>query len=235
MKKSIEVCLFLMVLTLYVHAKSEISIRSMSQGALIYVDGVQQGIITSQATVLDVDEGLHEFMVARVLDEDWQEVERQNIYVHKTDKKNLVFHLDLEKISKKSKRHSMQNEKNFVRKNDIVEDLKSGLMWQDNVAVIEVNKNWKLAQEYCENLQLDGLHDWHLPTYDELITIVDYRKHTLAVMPAFKHVLSEGYWSATENKTNTTEAKTIYFGNGCPSIYAKNDTYFVRCVHRVNK
>jgi hypothetical protein len=97
--------------------------------------------------------------------------------------------------------------------------------------VIEVKKSWFDADKYCKSLSVDGINEWRVPSYDELITIVDYNKHTLAAMPAFKHVISEYYWSSNEDDKNAKNAKNVYFGNGCPNANLKEDKYYIRCVH----
>ena len=140
----------------------------------------------------------------------------------------LGFLLIWKKISKKTNKSSADN---FTKKGEVVLDEAAYLIWQDDTAVTEVKKNWFDAEKYCKSLSIDGIDSWRVPSYDELITIVDYTKHTLAAMSAFKHVISEYYWSSNEDNKDTKNAKNIYFGNGCPNVNLKEDEYYIRCVH----
>jgi formylglycine-generating enzyme required for sulfatase activity len=205
----------------------KVTISSAAIGAIVYVDGEKNTTIDKTPVTLLLNEGVHEIMVSRVMDEDWQEVQRQNVKVQSTVTIPLQFSLNLEKISKKTNKGKSEN---FIKNGDIVEDTVTHLIWQDNKSVTEVKKNWEEAQKYCDTLSLGDNDTWRLPTYDELITIVDYNKHTLAAMPAFQHVLSEYYWSSDMDKENNNNAKNIYFGNGCPNSNSKFETYYVRCV-----
>ena len=53
-------------------------------------------------------------------------------------------------------------------------DPDSGLMWShlENNDSIENLFSWDESVSYCENLSLAGYNDWHLPTIDELRTLV---------------------------------------------------------------
>jgi len=210
--------------------EGKVSIRSASLGALVYVDGVEMGKISKAPLFLTLPEGKHELMVSHILDEDWQEVQRQKIILNNDEILRLEFSLDLEKLSKKTNKNAAEN---FTKKDAVVIDKVAHLMWQDNSAVVEVKKNWFDAAQYCKSLRVNGFDDWYLPSYDALISIADYTKHTLAVMPAFTHVVSEYYWSASEDEKEKQRAKSIYFGNGCPDSKPKNESYYVRCVRTV--
>ncbi len=63
----------------------------------------------------------------------------------------------------------------FVDNNDgTVSDYATGFMWQkadDGIA-----RNWPESIEYCEDLELAGYRDWHLPNAKELQSIVDYQR-----------------------------------------------------------
>jgi len=218
-------CLLLLGFTQDIMAN--VSIVSVTEGAFVYVDGEKKGTISKEPTLLRLSVGSHEIMVSNVLDEDWQEVQRKKIMLKKDDELSLVFSLNLEKLSKKTNKSSADN---FTKKGEVVLDKAAQLVWQDNKAVIEVEKNWFEADKYCQSLNLDGEHGWRVPSYDELISIVDYTKHTLAAMPAFTHVISEYYWSSTEDGKKKEEVKSVYFGNGCPDSKAKNNSYYIRCV-----
>lgn len=208
-------------------ATGTVTISSPTKGADIYVDGKKMATIVKVPVTLSLDEGRHEVMVSKIMDEDWQQVARKNVNVESAKTTPLIFSLDLEKISKKKNTGQRDN---FIKDGDVVIDKKLNLVWQDNTAVIKVKKTWEEAKAYCQSLSLSYSDSWRLPTYDELITIVDYDKHTLAAMPAFKHVVSEYYWSSDTDKENSKNAKNIYFGNGCPSSNAKAERYYIRCV-----
>jgi len=221
--------LYVFIFCSFLYAEEgKVSISSASLDASVYVDGIKVGKISRKPLLVSLVVGKHELMVSNVLDEDWQEVQRKKIMLKKGDNPKLIFSLNLEKISKKSNKSSADN---FIKKGNIVLDKAANLVWQDDTSVIEVKKSWFDADKYCKSLSIDGINEWRVPSYDELITIVDYNKHTLAVMSAFKHVISEYYWSSNEDDKNAKNAKNVYFGNGCPNANLKEDKYYIRCVH----
>jgi hypothetical protein len=82
-----------------------------------------------------------------------------------------------------------------------VTDTCTGLMWQKETAHINANGtidddvHWCEALQYCENLELAGYTDWHLPNVKELQS-VDYGRVNSAVDPVFG-ALTSFYWSST--------------------------------------
>ena len=135
---------------------------------------------------------------------------------------------------------------NYTRDNEeeIVTDHVTGLMWQDDDAVVSVPKPWVIqtnydagdynnttgdtAMTYCAELVMGGYEDWRLPTQTELIGIVDYGRYNPAINVAFVNTDSYFYWSSTSNVNN---AWIVYFGSGSQSSMNKNTTYsFLRCV-----
>ncbi len=137
---------------------------------------------------------------------------------------------------------------------EIVTDNATGLMWQDNVDVESVKKQWltdenyntcsndtnssacfdtsgDTAATYCENLTLGGYDDWRLPTQDELKTIVDIGKSDPAIDSAFTNVASAGYWSSSSVLSYPYYAwGVLFFLNGHDAWTFKDDNYYVRCV-----
>jgi len=222
----IIVILGVMVSVLYA-AIGTISITSDTLDADIYADGIKRAVTKEVPVTLSLEKGKHEIMVIKALDEDWHQVKRINVEIKNAETIALSFSLDLEKVSKRENRGSA---KQFVKNGDVVVDNALDLVWQDDESVIRVQKNWKEAKEYCRSLSLSGTKRWRVPTYDELITIVDFNKNTLAVMSAFEHVLSEYYWTSDADHENPNNAKGIYFGNGCPDTISKFDISFIRCV-----
>jgi len=170
-------------------------------GSKLYINGKEKATIKGNTAQFEIPAGKYELMVSKKLDEDWQMVSRRNIVLHDMPVQ-LKFDLDIEKISKKS---NTSKASNFKKENDTVIDTVRHLRWQDDTRTVKVR-------------------------YDELVSIVDYTKHTLAIMPAFSYIVSDSYWSATPDDETVQQALSIYFGNGCPSGEHKEKHFLVRCV-----
>lgn len=54
----------------------------------------------------------------------------------------------------------------------IVEDIYTGLTWQDGVS--PSTRRWAEAVDYCNNLEWAGFSDWRMPDYLELQTIMNF-------------------------------------------------------------
>jgi hypothetical protein len=109
----------------------------------------------------------------------------------------------------------------------VVTDLNTGLMWQR--ADDGVTRNWAAAISYCENLALGGHSDWHLPSRQELVSIVDYGRSYPAINPAFSCENSY-YWSGSTAAGYPGYAWLVYCYGGYAYYYNEGDSYYVRCV-----
>jgi len=117
---------------------------------------------------------------------------------------------------------------------EVVVDNATGLMWQDNADVKSVTKNWADAVAYCEDLTLGGYSDWRLPSVEELMSITDKGRYNPAIDPAFKNVVSDGYWSSSTSVSRTSGAWLVYFYDGYDYGYYKSYSLYVRCVRDNN-
>ena len=119
--------------------------------------------------------------------------------------------------------------RSYTRSDDIVTDTVTGLSWQDNND--PSNYNWSEANTTCEGLNLSGFSDWHLPTIQELGTLVDYGRSSPAMDPIFQNITSSVVWSATTSASYTGNAWVVHFGSGsaAPSVSASFSDQ-VRCV-----
>jgi len=123
----------------------------------------------------------------------------------------------------------------WKRSGSIVTDTKLGLMWQDDSAAKNTKKNWKDAKIYCQNLSLAGFSDWRLPTYNELLSIVDYDRYNPAIMPSFKNVSNNGYyWSSSVFVKNSKFAWYVCYKDGLTYRHDKHADNSVRCIRGGN-
>ena len=91
-------------------------------------------------------------------------------------------------------------------------DRETGLVWErrPNGGFF----SWSNAQKWCNQLKLGNRMGWHLPTIQELASLVDPSQSNPA-LPAgnpFIDVNSSDYWSATTVATDTSFAWFVYFG-----------------------
>jgi len=111
---------------------------------------------------------------------------------------------------------------------DIVLDKDTGLIWQYNSDIKELNYNE--AIKYCSNLTLGGYNDWRLPNIDELYSITDDTRYNPAIKDIFKNVKNSYYWSSTKTKWNSSRGWVIRFRSGYDFNVDLSDLGYVRCV-----
>ncbi|GAB4372730.1 MAG: hypothetical protein Kow0042_16210 [Calditrichia bacterium] len=93
--------------------------------------------------------------------------------------------------------------------NGIIQDLNSGLMWQQIPAPNTFT--WYQAAEYCESLELAGYDDWRLPTAKELFSIENfswgwpYLDTTYFSLASGRITKDEQYWTANHYLGTTVE------------------------------
>lgn len=117
--------------------------------------------------------------------------------------------------------------------NQIVTDISSGLMWQDDNYAKTATYNWTSAISTCEDMQLGGYSDWRLPNVNELTQLVDRSKSKPAIDSAFQDTASDDgdyYWSSTTYAKYITNAWSVGFAYGISAGNGKTNSYHVRCV-----
>ncbi|PWQ94300.1 DUF1566 domain-containing protein [Leucothrix arctica] len=69
-------------------------------------------------------------------------------------------------------------ERSYTRNDnsETVLDNITGLIWQDNEDVKELELSWDDASSYCQNLTLANISDWRLPEKYELLYLVDHSR-----------------------------------------------------------
>ena len=113
--------------------------------------------------------------------------------------------------------------------NGIVYDSRTKLLWVKAGNYFGKQMTWHNAKKACEKLVLAGLSGWHLPTINELESLVDkYYKPT--INPVFS-CESSYYWSSTASSTNYAWRVHFSSGNAYDRRHKdKSPSYYVRAV-----
>jgi hypothetical protein len=118
-----------------------------------------------------------------------------------------------------------------------VTDIGTGLMWQQDGSAIRA---WEQALAVCESLNLGGYTDWRLPNIKELLSLVDFSRHSPAInktyfpntIGGFTNMLD--YWSATPTASDPDTsyyARTVRFSGTGDSVNGnKIASNYVRAV-----
>jgi hypothetical protein len=133
----------------------------------------------------------------------------------------------------------------YIKTDDnTVYDSLTSLMWMANDSRLDKDKelSWDEANEYATemNQQKFGGHaDWRLPTiheasslYDEEKLNKDFKGGDIKVDSVFPPGAGNCSWTGDERGG---EAQIVFYLNGCPYWYAKNDktiSHAVRLVRR---
>ena len=111
-------------------------------------------------------------------------------------------------------------------------DNETGLVWErwPSLAVM----TWSQATSHCNNRALGGRKGWHLPTSNQLSSLVDTTQSNPALPVGydilFGNIKTSWYWSATTSAANTTIAWGVHFFNGDVSNSDKGSNRYVWCV-----
>ncbi len=94
---------------------------------------------------------------------------------------------------------------------NIVKENHSNLYWQDNKEAKTTIKTFDEAKIYCKNLTLGDIDGWRLPTYKELLNIVNYKREKPSIFDEFQNCAQDDYWSSTKLARNSKKTWYIYF------------------------
>ncbi len=113
---------------------------------------------------------------------------------------------------------------------NLVKDERNAIYWEDTQASKVTSEDWDDAVLYCDKLVLDGIEKWRLPTFDELLSIVDYKLVRPAINPLFSYTNEGTYWTSTDFSPTPARAWTIDFRTGETYYNYKTTNHTVRCV-----
>ncbi len=109
-------------------------------------------------------------------------------------------------------------------------DRETGLVWEKSTSTsIYI---WTDAMVYCTNLDKGGRKGWHLPTVEQLASLLDTDSLNPTALPdvhPFTNVYNI-YWTSTADANLNSEAWYVSFYFGSLSSQNKYASYYVRCV-----
>lgn len=129
----------------------------------------------------------------------------------------------------------------FNLNSDVIQDNWTGLRWQRYASTTPVP--WAGTFGVCASLSLDTYTTgWRVPSYKELLTLVDEAPHTeyengalvqKAIDPnAFPRILVDTpYWTSSASAAQPGNAYSVNFHTGVPQIQDELNSLYVRCVH----
>jgi hypothetical protein len=110
----------------------------------------------------------------------------------------------------------------------------TNLLWEDTPHVREAKITQVRAKAYCSELRLGEFQDWSLPSIQELLSIIDYRRTSPALLKAFNYVENESfYWSQTVVADESDAFWGVNFKRGASSKASEYYDRYVRCVRSV--
>jgi len=120
-----------------------------------------------------------------------------------------------------------------AEKNSVVLDKANAIYWQDAPFSKKSSRDWDDAVAYCQSLTLNGMSKWRLPTFNELLSIVDFNRVDPAINPVFSYVQENTYWTSTDFSATRARAWTIDFRTGKTYYSYKTTNHAVRCVKEI--
>jgi len=118
--------------------------------------------------------------------------------------------------------------------NGTISDTRTGLMWQQD-GTAAGTRIWEDALAYCEGLVLpvnNPYTDWHLPSTQELQSLVDYsgRYATSINETIFPATEDYDFWTSTTYDNYYDYVWTIHFSDGRITFLGKDAIAYVRAV-----
>ncbi len=114
---------------------------------------------------------------------------------------------------------------------EAVLDRETCLVWE--LAPGDTKLDWDSAVEQCISKTVGSRMGWHLPTIEQLLSLID-RNATSGgpLLPAghpFKNVVSGFYWVADNLPSDKSRAKTVEFNTGEVGDSNKTDKHHIWC------
>lgn len=210
--------------------EGKIRVSSDQKGSDVYVNGKKKAVTGEGFSTIVLKAGTYTVKVVKPIDENYEYVQSKEIYVGDATSTKLNFKLE-RNIRGKAQETAGEKKQRWQRIGEVVTDTKLSMMWQDNAVAKSSKMKWESAKQYCQNLSMADSNDWRLPTYDELLPLVDYSRYNPSIVPGFKNVgTSVYYWTSSVYEPRNERIRILDFSNGGAHNGDKADENYVRCV-----
>ena len=206
-----------------------------STDATIYVDNQRKTRLKKGVTSFQVEEGKHMIKVIEHINRECQRYVEKEICVSAKKLVNIRMKWEDNVEPTRSDRKELNlkdipKNKRFKRTRcHVVKDSELHLVWQDNEVYNRI-RNLNSAKKYCQELELSVFNDWRLPTYRELLSIVDYDRYNASIVPMFQHNFSSKYWTSSQDISAPNYTWFVDFFHGKTGSSKKSEKYYTRCV-----
>jgi len=107
-------------------------------------------------------------------------------------------------------------------------------MWQDTKDNISLKYTSLEAKLYCKNLHLASKHDWRLPTYSELLSLINYYRFEPATLNNLGYVETDKYWTISPSISDYSANWYVDFNYGQTGVDLRYNKHNVRCVRDIS-
>lgn len=104
------------------------------------------------------------------------------------------------------------------------------LMWQDTNINEDLKLNRLELKVYCRKLNFAQRKDWRVPSFKEMISLVDYSISTPASLDKIKYISSSKYWTSTSSLVEKDKNWFVDFKYGNTGTESDLIRYNIRCV-----
>lgn len=111
--------------------------------------------------------------------------------------------------------------------------VQNGLMWQDTKLNETKKLNIAYLKVYCRDLVLANRKDWRVPTYYELLELVDYTRYPSS-NGGLNYVAQDKYWSISKDVMKKDQYWIVDFESGITDTKNELEKYPIRCVRTLS-
>lgn len=108
-------------------------------------------------------------------------------------------------------------------------------MWQDEIVNTQKKLNQLELKFYCKDLDLVQRKDWRVPTYFEMLTLVDYEKTDPSANAKLKYVTASKYWTSSNDIQQKDSNWFVDFKYGKTGTSSDLERYYIRCVRDISQ